>query len=450
MKITFICPSLTEKRLAQDMQPLAFAVLASLTPPDVEVVLYDERLEAIPYSEPTDLVALTVETLTASHAYEIAARYRQCNIPIVMGGYHPTLAPEEALLHADAIVIGEAEQVWPVLIQDAKAGHLQRIYQSKRLQNIAGIHPDRRIFQGKSYHKLIPIEYGRGCRYACDFCSNHAFWGPGLCHRPISDVIAEIESLGSKFLCFVDDNFFSNPLRARELCEALLPLKVHWFCQTSLDTAENQEILDLMARSGCFGVLIGIESLEERNLIQMGKKANLKRTDYATLIQRFHDKGILIFANFVFGYDYDTPGAFATTYEFALRSKFYLAQFNPLVPAPGTELYNRLKSEKRLLYDSWWTDPNYRYGQAAFIPRGMTPDELTAGCADLNHAYYSYRTIFQRMLHPGAWGNSLFSLGIFTIGNFILRQEIYHRFGLQIARSDSEKAAKILPYPASE
>ncbi len=444
MKITFICPSLTEKHMAQDMQPLAFAVLASLTPPDVEIVFYDERFESIPYSEPTDLVALTVETLTASRAYQIAARYRQRGIPVVMGGYHPTLVPDETLLHADAIVIGEAEQVWPVLIQDVKVGRLQRIYQSQRLQNIAGIQPDRRIFQGKSYHKLIPIEYGRGCRYACDFCSNHAFWGPGLCYRPIKDVVTEIESLGSRLLCFVDDNFFSNPLRARELCEALLPLKVHWFCQTSIDTAENQELLDLMARSGCLEVLIGFESLDERNLIQMGKKANLKRTDYATCIQRFQDKGILIFANFVFGYDHDTPRAFETTYEFALRSNFYRAQFNPLVPVPGTELYNRLKSEKRLLYASWWTDSNYRFGQAVFIPRGMTPDELTTGCADLNHAFYSYRTIFQRMLHPSAWGYSPISLGVFMIGNFMLRQEIYHRFGLQITKRDSEKAARNL------
>jgi radical SAM superfamily enzyme YgiQ (UPF0313 family) len=245
-------------------------------------------------------------------------------------------------------------------------------------------------------------------------------------------VVAEIKTFGSKFLFFVDDNFFTNTQQARDLCAALLPLKVHWFCQTSLDIAENQEILELMARSGCFGVLIGFESLDERNLAQMGKKANLRHSDYAACIQRFHDKGILIYANFVFGYDHDTPRAFETTYEFALRSKFYLGQFNPLIPMPGTALYDRLKAEKRLLFDPWWLDPNYRVGQAAFIPRGMTPDELTAGCLQINHAFYSSRTLFQRILHPDAWGRNLLSLGIFMVGNFMLRQEV-HRLGQRVA-----------------
>jgi len=434
MKVTFICPRLIDKRLAQDMQPLALAILASLTPPDVEIVFYDERFEPIPYAEPTDLVALTVETFTASHAYQIAAQYRQRGIPVVMGGYHPTLAPDEVLQHADAIVVGEAEQVWPILIQDVKAGCLQRIYRSGRLENIAGIQPNRRIFQGKSYSQFVPIEYGRGCRYACDFCASHAFRGPGLCHRPVKDVVADIETLESKFLFFVDDNFFSNVQQARDLCAALRPLKVHWLCQTSLDIAENQEILELMARSGCFGVLIGFESLDEGNLIQMGKKANLGHRDYATCIQRFHDKGLLIYANFVFGYDHDTSRIFETTYEFALRSKFYLAQFNPLMPMPGTGLYEQLGTEKRLIVDPWWLDPNYRVGQAAFIPRGMTPDDLTAGCARLNHAFYSHRTILQRALDPDAWGHNLFSLGIFMAGNLMLRQEVYSRLGQRVTR----------------
>lgn len=432
MKITFIYPRLTGKRMAQDMQPLAFAILASLTPSDVEVAFYDERFEPIPYKDQTDLVALTVETFTAAHAYQLAAQYRHRGIPVVMGGYHPTLAPDEALQHADAIVIGEAEQSWPILIQDMKDGHLQRIYRSGRLQNITNIQPDRRIFQGKPYNQLIPLEYGRGCRFACDFCANHAFRGPGLCHRAVQDVVTEIETLGNKFLFFVDDNFFSNPQLARDLCVALLPLKVHWFCQTSLDIADDQEILALMARSGCFGVLIGFESLDERNLAQMGKKANLRHLEYAACIQRFHDHGILIYANFVFGYDSDTIHAFETTYEFALHSKFYLAQFNPLMPMPGTELYKRLRTEKRLIFDPWWLDPNYCVGQAAFIPRGMTADELTVGCTDLNHAFYSSRAILERMLHPDAWGHNLLSLGIFMAGNFMLRQEVYRRLGQRV------------------
>lgn len=419
--------------MAQNMQPLAFAVLASVTPPDVQMAFYDERFEPIPYTEPTDLVALTVETFTASRSYQIAAQYRQRGIPVVLGGYHPTLVPDEALLHADAIVIGEAELVWPILIQDAKAGHLQKVYRSKRLQDLRGPRPNRQIFKRKPYNRLLPIEFARGCRYACDFCANHAFRGPGLSHRPVDDVITEIRMLESKFFFFVDDNFFSHPQKARELCKALFPLKVHWFCQIGLDLAEDPELIDLMARSGCFGVLIGFESLNEHNLAQMGKKANLKHKDYFTCIQRVHDAGILIYANFVFGYDHDTPRSFDTAYEFALRSKFYLAQFNPLIPMPGTKLYSRLQEEQRLLYHRWWLAPDYRLGQAAFIPHGMTPEELTTGCTQLNRDFYSTNTFLRRIMDPGSWGRNLFSLGIFTVGNLMLRQEVYGRLGHPIA-----------------
>jgi radical SAM superfamily enzyme YgiQ (UPF0313 family) len=245
--------------------------------------------------------------------------------------------------------------------------------------------------------------------------------------------VAEIEMLDSKFLFVVDDNFFSHPQQARELCQALLPLRVHWLCQTSLDLAEDRELLELMVRSGCFGVLIGFESLNEHNLAQMGKKANLKYKDYFTCIQRFHDTGLLIYANFVFGYDHDTPHSFEATYEFALRSKFYLAQFNPLMPMPGTRLYNQLLEERRLLYDRWWLSPDYRFGQAAFVPQGMTPAQLTTGCAQLNRDFYSATTLLRRIVDPDSWQRSLFSLVIFTIGNLTLRQEIYSRLGHSIA-----------------
>jgi radical SAM superfamily enzyme YgiQ (UPF0313 family) len=243
MKITFIRPNLSNKRSADAMEPLVFAVLAGLTPPDVELSLFDERLEPVPYDHPTDLVALTVETYTARRAYQIAAQFRQQGIPVVMGGYHPTFLPQEALQYADSVVIGDAEGVWEQVVRDAQAGKLQQIYQQQKPPTLEGLRLDRSIFQGKRYLPLVPVQYGRGCRYACDFCSIHAFYGSNLRQRPVAEVVAEIEALNKKFIFLVDDNIFVDVPKAEALFQALIPLNIHWVCQVSIDMAHNASLL---------------------------------------------------------------------------------------------------------------------------------------------------------------------------------------------------------------
>jgi radical SAM superfamily enzyme YgiQ (UPF0313 family) len=429
MKITFIRPHLIQKRAMDALEPLVFAILAGLTPPDVELAFYDDRLEAIPFEEPTDLVALTVETFTAKRAYQIAARYRRRGIPVVMGGHHPTLLPEEAGHFADAIVCGDAENLWPEIVHDARTGRLKSKYQFTGVPTLNGIMPDRSIFPKNRYRSMQLVQFGRGCRYACDFCSVHAYYGSALYQRCLEDVLAEIEEIRHSYLLFVDDNLFAHENQAEELFRALTPLNLRWVCQTSIDLAQNSRLLELMARSGCIAVFIGFESLNEDSLAQMHKKWNIKHGEYAEAVKQFYEHGIMVCGSFVFGYDHDSPGIFDRTLEFAQRSKLVLAQFNPLIPMPGTRLYARLQAEGRLLFKHWWLDDEYRYGQAIFEPRSMSASDLTEGCFRLRREFNRYSSIFQRALAPQMNARSPHHLLAYLAANLVSRKEILNKQG---------------------
>jgi radical SAM superfamily enzyme YgiQ (UPF0313 family) len=432
MKITFIRPSITGRRAHDAMEPLAFAILAGLTPPDVELDFFDERLEEIPTDHETDLVALTVETYTARRAYQIADAFRRRGVPVVMGGYHVSFLPEEALQFADAVVINDAEGVWEEVVRDAREGRLRRIYQSRQLPALAGVKFDRRIFQGKRYTAAAPVQYGRGCKYACDFCSIHAFYGSSLRQRPVGEVAAEIEALDRRFILLVDDNLFVDPAKAEELFRALAPLKIKWGCQVSIDVAKDERLLKLMERSGCIAALVGFESLDEINLAQMNKKWNLRHGDYASAIRRFQERGIMIYGSFIFGYDHDTVDVFKRTVEFAVGAKLFLVNFSALTPTPGAKLYQRLRDEGRLIYDRWWLDPNYRYGQATYHPKLMTADELTEGCLLARHQFYSAASIIQRAFDFKTNARSLARLGVYALANLISKRELNQKLGQRL------------------
>jgi len=429
MKVTFIYPHLMDTRSSDAMEPLVFAILAGLTPPDVELDFLDERLKPVPDDHETDLVALTVGTYTARRAYQIASHFRRRGIPVVMGGHHPSFLPEEALAYADAVAIGDAEGIWGQIVRDAQRGKLQRIYSDSKQPSLEGLRFDRSIYKGKKYKLVVPVQYGRGCKYACDFCSIHAFYGFHTRQRPVAEVVSEIESLDRKYVLFIDDNIFIDIPRAEELCRALIPLNIQWACQISIDIAKNTQLLNLMAKSGCFCAMIGFESLHEDNLKQMKKKWSIQENDYSTAIREFHDRGIMIYASFVFGYDHDTVDTFDITAEFAIRSKFALANFNTLAPMPGSRLYKRLLNEDRLIYKRWWIDPDYRYGQATFHPLRMTADELTEGCLQGRRLFHGYASIFRRSLDLKANSRNLVRLGMFMGVNLIARRELSSKLG---------------------
>jgi radical SAM superfamily enzyme YgiQ (UPF0313 family) len=429
MKITFVRPHITARRAADALEPLAFGILAKLTPPDVEIKLYDARIEPVPLDEPTDLVALTVETFTAKYAYQLATEYRKRGVPVVMGGYHPTLLPEETLQFADAIAIGDAESVWLQIVEDARAGKLQRVYQSPPHLEVEGVIPDRSIFATKKYRPLRLVQVGRGCKYACDFCSIHAFYGRSMPRRCLEDVLQEMEELRGQYVFFADDNLFNDLAYAEKLFEALIPYNIHWSCQVSLDIAQNPHLLDLMAKSGCVGCLIGFESLDETNLVMMRKKWNLKYGGYANTLARFYERNIMVFGSFVLGYDNDTVDSFARTFDFAMESKLALAQFNPLIPTPATSLFERLKKENRLIYPRWWLDDEYRYGETIFRPKKMTPEQLAEGCFKIRRDFGAYNSILKRLVSGGANSGSLYNIFGFLAINITSIREILNKQG---------------------
>lgn len=429
MKITFIRPHLTTIRAADALEPLVFGILAKLTPPDVELALYDDRLEAIPYDEPTDLVALTVETFTAKRAYQIAAQYRKRGVPVVMGGYHPTLLSDEAAQYADAVAIGDAEIIWPQIVADARSGNLQRRYQAAPNLMLKGVSPQRNIFRGKRYGALRIVQFGRGCRFACDFCSIHAFYGRSTPHRCMDEVLAELDELRGQYVFFADDNLFTDKEQTEVLFKALKQFRIHWACQISLDIVQSPRLLDLMGESGCVGALIGFESLDEANLVQMKKKWNTKQGDYTGALAEIYRRGIMIFGSFVFGYDHDTTEAFDRTLEFALRSKLALAQFNSLYPMPGTQIYERLRKENRLLFDRWWLDDLYRYGETMFRPKNMTPDELRDGIVRLRREFNTYSSMAARAFNFQANARSPYHLFAYLMINLVTRKEIRNKQG---------------------
>lgn len=425
MKITFIRPNMQTKKSGDALQPLVFALLAGLTPPDIETVLYDDRIEEIPFDDPTDLVAMTVETFAARRAYDIAAQFRLRGVPVLMGGFHPTLLPEEALQHADSIVVGDAEQVWRQVLVDCERGQLQRRYQARSYPSPLKTVFDRRIFKGKSYPQLELVQWGRGCIHHCDFCAIHAFYGERRRQRTVEDLLAEIETLDGKTLFLADDNLFVDKRRFRNLLEGLKTLNVRWTCQISLEVARDKQLVRLMQQSGCKAALIGFESLNPASLKQMNKSWNQAGEEYARSIRTFYDCGIMIYGCFVFGYDEDGPDVFGRSLEFALQHKLFIANFNPLTPFPGTALYRRLQKENRLIYPSWWLDEHYRYGQAAFHPRKMSAEELARGCFDARKQFNSYSSIFQRAMNVNVNLRSYWHTLIYFTANYINRKAIY-------------------------
>jgi radical SAM superfamily enzyme YgiQ (UPF0313 family) len=441
-RLLFIMPSVGRKPgqpyvKSWLMEPLPIATLSALTPADkFEKVFADDRLEAIPYEEPFDAVIITTETYTARRAYQIATAFRAKGIPVLLGGFHTTLVPDEAAQYADAILIGEAEGCWGQMLEDLYSNNLSPCYQSSHIHSFAGALPDRSIYHGKKYLDLAMLETSRGCRYDCEFCSISAFFKKQWTIRPLEEVIAEIKAAGKKRWFFVDDNIGMDPARFEIMLKALIPLNIHWVGQISIEVSQNRSLMKLMKQSGCAGVLIGFESINPSNLDQMGKSINRSVTDYETAIARLRQHGLALYGTFVFGYDGDTAETFEETFQFALRNKLFFAAFNHLVPFPGTPLYQRLQQEDRLLYKKWWLSPDYRFGDVAFRPAKLSPEELSALCQTYRHKFYGLPSVLRRGLDRQANCQSLAMTSLFYAQNFSSKRDIDRRQKLPLGFSE--------------
>jgi radical SAM superfamily enzyme YgiQ (UPF0313 family) len=438
MRLTLIHPCIGRRSgqrylRSWEMEPLPPATIAGLTPPDVDIRFYDDRMERIPYDEPTDLVALSVETYTARRSYQIASEYRRRGVPVVMGGFHPTLCPDEVSQYAETVVVGEAEETWPRLIDDFRHGGLEPIYRAAARPSLRGLRPNRRIFQGKRYLPLGLVEAGRGCHFRCEFCAVQSVFRNTQTRRPLDEVISEVASIRDtrRLFFFVDDNITSNMNQAKEFFRALATLKIRWVSQSSINAAHDEEFLDLLVRSGCQGVLIGFESLNPGTLAAMNKSFNTMRGGYEAALANLRRFGLRLYATFIFGYDADTPESFVRATEFAKDHNFYIAAFNHLTPFPATPLYARLASQNRLLYDSWWLDPQYRYNAVPFQPALMTPEELQRHCLDARRSFYAWRSIVRRGFDAVNRADAFMFRNFFPI-NSMLRVDTNRRDGFPL------------------
>jgi radical SAM superfamily enzyme YgiQ (UPF0313 family) len=377
--------------------PLTLTTLAALVPPEleVEIRLFDEGIQDVDLDLDADLVGMTVITGSAPRAYELAAHFRARGVPVVLGGPHVTLIPDDAQPHADAIVVGYAEDTWPQLLRDFAAGEMAPRYTQAPGLSLAGRpFPRRDLIPKGAYLTTDVFEATRGCVHSCDFCVVPAAWGVKPYQKPVEEVVADIRQHGSRKLIFIDLNLIADKAYAARLFEALVPLRVRWFGLTTTLLGRDPALLALAARSGCSGLLMGFESIVPESLKQSRKGFN-SPGEYRELVESLHRHRITLMACFTFGMDHDTPDIFLKTARFAVDAHIDLPRFAIVTPFPNTGLYKRLESEGRILTRNWEL---YDAQHVVFQPRLMTPAELYAGHEQAWKHAYSAGSLARRFL----------------------------------------------------
>ncbi|MBD3413452.1 MAG: radical SAM protein [Candidatus Aminicenantes bacterium] len=436
MKIKLIKP---DERIATNassamtfkIQQLNLPLLAAYTPPEHDIEIVDESFEQDCIGEDVDLVGITVMTQLARRAYHIADTYRKQGVKVVMGGIHPSAVPEEALHHADSVVIGEGEGVWSQLLDDAEKGELKTRYQAQKKIPLDGRPMPRFDLYPKTSLKgytpsAFGVETSRGCPFNCDFCSVGLIMGHQYRLRPVDEVIEEIKTNRSSNIFFVDDNLALNRRKAKELFSRMIPLKRRWVGEGGVSLAEDTELLRLMKRSGCQALLIGFESVQKQTQQSMLKTRKLK-IDYTEAMKRFHGEGISILGAFVFGFDHENKDIFEQTYNFAAKNCIELAQLRPVVPFPGTQLYQRLREEKRLFSAQWWLEEG-RPRVPLFRPQNMTEEEFADGMRQLGKHFYSYGSIIRRFFGIKPWKRNAANCHMYLGANLAFRKRYNDHF----------------------
>lgn len=438
MKIKLIAPhEQSEETISSaetfKIQRVNLPLLAALTPPGHTVTIVDETFAPDDVNEDVDLVGITVMTELALRAYQIAETYRQRGVKVVMGGIHPTILPSEALQHADAVVIGEAEESWPKLLSDVASGAMQKVYCANKISDLSRIPIPRRDLYPKAGHKgYTPLAFGietaRGCPYDCEFCSIGSVMGRQYRSRPIPAIIAEIDSINSPHLFFVDDALALNRPTAKKLFAEMISLPRKWVGQGTVSLAADLELLRLLKRSGCMGLLIGFESVQREIQDGMKKMKSLK-IDFFEAVQRFHNEGIAILGALIFGFDHEDKDVFDQTFEFIMKSRLDCIELRILTPFPGTRLNARLFKEGRLFEPHWWLH-GYPLDTLLFQPKGMTPEELIEGFARLNRQVYSPGGVIKRFFGVSPWKRTALGCSVYFGLNLATRKRYIKSLGI--------------------
>ncbi len=402
--ITASAPSIQKVRRARvlNFQQITMPYLAAFVPPTWEVIHVDEVVAPVDLTLTVDLVAMTFHTPSAAHVYELAAQFRQRGIPVVLGGPHVTLLPDEAQAHADVIFVGEAELNWPQFLRDFEQGRYARRYTSTALPLL-----DEAPMARKEFYQRRDLTGGRlfatrGCAFGCDFCTLAVMYQRHVRTRPIEAVAAEYASFQGKVIIFWDDNLACDREYAKALFRAIAPYKKWWSSQVSIQAGQDPEFLEAAARSGCKQLFIGLESISQASMNEVHKGFN-RVEEYARVIERIHAHGIAVQAGIVFGFDNDTVSIFGETLDFLETAGVQNATFNILTPYPGTRLYQRLEAEGRILSRDW---SKYNGRDAVvFQPRHMSTQALLDGYRYANRRFYSYRSIYRRLSRSttGLW-----------------------------------------------
>jgi radical SAM superfamily enzyme YgiQ (UPF0313 family) len=391
---------------------LSLPTLAACTPDGATVEIADEKFRAVPDGG-YDLVGITAMTPLAPRAYELADRFRAAGVPVVLGGYHPTVLPDEAAGHADAVCIGEAETLWPGIVTDAMAGRLRARYQADDFPCLEGRPLPRRdllaVPRARRFEhiNLYFVQTTRGCPFRCSFCAVSGVLGGKLRHRPVAEVEAELESLGIRRLArdgrrdrfhdivfFTDDNIVGHRGYARELLRMVGTFNLKWVGQASTNVADDPETLAGLRDSGCMGLAVGFETLSQKNIRDVGKGVN-RTQEYLERIGKIHAYGIGLAGNFIFGFDHDDEGAFEDVVRFVDAARLDGFYYSLLTPYPGTPLYDQMQAEGRILERDW---SRYDTDHVVFRPRLMTPERLMTGYRWAWRRSLTYRSILTRLL----------------------------------------------------
>jgi radical SAM superfamily enzyme YgiQ (UPF0313 family) len=401
MKIVLIFPRAAPRRGTRVknymLPPHGLQLLAALTPPQHEVMLLDQFHRPIDTHLKADLVGISVWTASSNNAYRLADTFRARGIPVVLGGPHVAVLPEEAAQHADAVVVGEAESVWAQLLSDLEMGQLAPVYvgQPSPLSETPPVRWD--VFPESDYVLRNVLSTSRGCHFRCEFCYESSRADSVYRRQPLEQVLTEIDGRPGPVIAFLDNDLLGDKRYARRLLEALIPRQKHWMAMTTIRFADDLEMVALAAAAGCRTLFIGFESISTASLLEVGKRQNRVEL-YARNIQRLHDHGIMVNGSFVFGFDHDTPDVFDATVRFGIKNHLETATFTILTPYPNTGLYRRLQAEGRIFDHNW---AHYDTTYVVFEPTGMTAQELEAGYFYAYREFYRLDSILTRALRPG-------------------------------------------------